>query len=162
MSDDVEARVLSVLFRAAGERYAIAAADVVKVAQCGHVCPAPRLPSCILGVTQLRGRIVTAFDVVTLLDGGARRVIDSEHAWLLLLDRGAKNLGLVADAVDEIVPAEAGRLVKARIDHARLTYVFGAAHALEFDAPDRVGTIAADFLERGESFLVRDETAARG
>ena len=63
---------------------------------------------------------------------------------------------------DEIVPAEAGRLVKARIDHARLTYVFGAAHALEFDAPDRVGTSAADFLERGESFLVRDETAARG
>ena len=50
----------------------------------------------------------------------------------------------------------------ARVDHARLTYVYGAAHALEFDAPDRVGTIAADFLERGESFLVRDETAARG
>jgi chemotaxis signal transduction protein len=109
VSDDVEARVLSVLFRAGGERYAIPAGDVLKVAQCGHVCPAPRLPSCILGVTQLRGRIVTAFDVVTLLDGGARRVINSDHAWLLLLDRGAKNLGLVADAVDEIVPVRMPR-----------------------------------------------------
>jgi pimeloyl-ACP methyl ester carboxylesterase len=63
---------------------------------------------------------------------------------------------------DKIVPASSGQLIKSKIDRSRLTYIFGAAHALEFDAPDRVGGIASDFLERGESFLVRDPELARG
>jgi pimeloyl-ACP methyl ester carboxylesterase len=60
---------------------------------------------------------------------------------------------------EQIIPVETGHLLKTKIPHSHLTYVFGAAHAIEFDQPERVGTLVADFLERGESFIVR-ETAA--
>ena len=61
---------------------------------------------------------------------------------------------------EEVIPVEAGHLLKAKIPQSHLTYIFGAAHAVEFDQPKLVGTLVADFLERGESFLVRDPQAA--
>ncbi len=61
---------------------------------------------------------------------------------------------------EQIIPIETGHLLKAKIPHSHLTYVFGAAHAVEFDQPARVGTLVADFLERGESFIVRETAVA--
>jgi pimeloyl-ACP methyl ester carboxylesterase len=62
---------------------------------------------------------------------------------------------ILMGAQDELIPAETGRLLKARLPHSHLTYVFEAAHALEIDQPERVARIIMDFLDRGESFLVR-------
>jgi pimeloyl-ACP methyl ester carboxylesterase len=57
---------------------------------------------------------------------------------------------------DEITPAEeAGRRLKAGIPHSHLSFIYGAAHALEFDQPQRVARLVASFLERGEAFVVR-------
>ena len=61
---------------------------------------------------------------------------------------------------EQIIPLETGQLLKAKIPHSHLTYVFGAAHAIEFDQPQRVGALIADFLERGESFIVREPQVA--
>jgi len=61
---------------------------------------------------------------------------------------------------EQIIPVETGHLLKSKIPHSHLTYVFGAAHAIEFDQPKRVGTLVADFLERGESFIVRESQVA--
>lgn len=62
---------------------------------------------------------------------------------------------ILMGAQDELIPADTGRLLKNRLPHSHLTYVFEAAHALEFDQPERVARIIMDFLDRGESFLVR-------
>ncbi len=61
---------------------------------------------------------------------------------------------------ERVIPIEAGHLLKSRIPQSHLTYVFGAAHAVEFDQPDLVGRLIADFLERGESFIVRESDVA--
>lgn len=61
---------------------------------------------------------------------------------------------------DTIIPAETGHLLKGSIPQSHLTYIHGAAHALEFDQPRRVGALALDFLDRGECFLVREKTSA--
>ncbi len=93
--------VLCLLFRSAGERYAVKAQDVLKVIGHSRLCRLPRLPKAILGITHHRGRIVTVFDAsVLLLAGPVRPKTDS--ARVLVLDRGARNLGLLVDAVDEI------------------------------------------------------------
>jgi pimeloyl-ACP methyl ester carboxylesterase len=63
---------------------------------------------------------------------------------------------IVMGEQERVIPIEAGHLLKARIAHSHLTYVFDAAHAIEFDQPELVGRLVADFLERGESFIVRD------
>ncbi|HUZ66189.1 MAG TPA: alpha/beta hydrolase [Beijerinckiaceae bacterium] len=62
---------------------------------------------------------------------------------------------ILMGAQDELIPPETGRLLKSRLPHAHLTYVFEAGHALEIDQPDRVFRIIVDFLDRGESFLVK-------
>jgi hypothetical protein len=48
----------------------------------------------------------------------------------------------------------------AGLANAHLSFIYGAAHALEFDAPDRVGPLIASFLERGEAFVVPTLDAA--
>lgn len=56
---------------------------------------------------------------------------------------------------EEVVPVEdAGRRLKSGIPHSHLSYIYGAAHAVEFDQPDRVARLVGAFLERGEAFLV--------
>jgi pimeloyl-ACP methyl ester carboxylesterase len=76
-----------------------------------------------------------------------------------LPDITARSL-IVMGEQERVIPLEAAHLLKARIPHSHLTYVFGAAHAIEFDQPELVGRLVADFLERGESFIVREPDAA--
>jgi pimeloyl-ACP methyl ester carboxylesterase len=71
----------------------------------------------------------------------------------------ARSLVLMGTA-DKVVPAETGQLLKGSLTGCFLTYVWDAAHALEFDQPKRVSTIMLDFLDRGESFLVRPASSA--
>ncbi len=62
--------------------------------------------------------------------------------------------------LDKIIPASSGQLLKNHIAHSHLTYIWDAAHALEFDQPQRVSALTLDFLDRGESFLVRPAAGA--
>ncbi|MDF2115738.1 alpha/beta hydrolase [Roseiarcaceae bacterium H3SJ34-1] len=61
---------------------------------------------------------------------------------------------------DGIIPRESGHLLKAGIPQSHLTYIWGAAHAIEFDQPKRASALILDFLDRGESFLVRQAAGA--
>lgn len=62
---------------------------------------------------------------------------------------------------DEVTPAEdVGRRLKAGIAHSHLSYIYGAAHAVEFDQPERVARLVGAFLERGEAFVVRTADVA--
>ncbi len=63
---------------------------------------------------------------------------------------------IVFGTKDEISPSDkAGPRLKTGIKRSHLTFVYDAAHALEFDQPERVGRLVTAFLERGEGFLVR-------
>jgi hypothetical protein len=57
------------------------------------------------------------------------------------------------------VPVITAHRLKAGIANAHLSFIYGAAHALEFDAPARVAPLVAGFLERGEAFVVRSPAA---
>jgi pimeloyl-ACP methyl ester carboxylesterase len=63
---------------------------------------------------------------------------------------------------DEVIPIEVGRRLQAGIAQSHLSYIYGAAHALEFDQPQRVARLVGAFLERGEGFLVRQSDATYG
>lgn len=67
---------------------------------------------------------------------------------------------ILMGALDKIVPRETGHVLKAGLPRSHLTYIWGAAHAIEFDQPQRTSTIVLDFLDRGESFLVRQAAPA--
>ena len=77
-----------------------------------------------------------------------------------LLQIKARTL-LLFGTKDEVTPAEdVGRRLKAGIAHSHLSYVYGAAHAVEFDQPERVARLVGAFLERGEAFVVRTADVA--
>lgn len=61
--------------------------------------------------------------------------------------------------LDVRVPESGVRLLKSRIPHSQLVYVYDAAHSLEVDQPDRVGGLIEDFLLRGEAFIVNQKSA---
>lgn len=104
-------RALSVIFRLGDETFVLPASDVIKIIETKRINRLPRLPRAILGITQHRGRVVTVVDLRAVLfadfDGVGRAV--PRHA--LLIDRGARNAGILADAIEEIAPV---RLVGAR------------------------------------------------
>ena len=61
---------------------------------------------------------------------------------------------------DTVAPVIVAHRIKAGIANSHLTFIYGAAHALEFDAPERVGPLISRFLERGEAFVVPTPDAA--
>lgn len=55
---------------------------------------------------------------------------------------------------DGIVPKESARLLREKIPHAHLIYVYDAAHSVDTDQPERYTQVVGDFLSRGEAFIV--------
>ena len=126
-------QALCVLFRSAGERYALKAEDVLKVIGAVRLCRLPRLPKAILGITHLRGRIVTVFDASVLLLGGPVRPT-TDQARVLVFDRGSRNVGLLVDAVDEIQTLKLqGRPVEGIPSLAVVQHQGQAIHAIDAD-----------------------------
>jgi chemotaxis signal transduction protein len=103
-------RVLSVVFRLGSETYVLPAADVIKIIETKRINRLPRLPEPILGITQHRGRVVTVVDLHAVLfgpsaSGGVDRPVPKH---VLLLDRGQRNAGIIADVIEEIAPVRLG------------------------------------------------------
>jgi pimeloyl-ACP methyl ester carboxylesterase len=55
---------------------------------------------------------------------------------------------------DEIIPSESSQLYVHRIPKSYRIFIFGAAHSLPVAAYHQFVTLATDFLQRGEGFVV--------
>ena len=87
--------------------------------------------------------------------------ISLDQALLEALPRIKARTLILFGTKDEVCPVEkTGRRLKAGITHSHLSFIYGAAHALEYDQPERVARLIGAFLERGEAFLVRNPEAA--
>ena len=67
---------------------------------------------------------------------------------------------IVIGTKDTVVPVITAHRLKAGIAQSHLSFIYGAAHALELDAPAQVAPLVSGFLERGEAFVVRSPDAA--
>jgi len=76
-----------------------------------------------------------------------------------LPDIKARTLTILATK-DEMIPAKTGHVLKEKIPHSHLTYVYDAAHGIESDQPERMLRLVTAFLERGEAFIVNAGDAA--
>jgi len=61
---------------------------------------------------------------------------------------------------DRMIPKESVQLLKGRLPHAYLVYIWDAAHSIEVDQPERVLAVLKSFLERSEGFMVNWGTLA--
>jgi len=61
---------------------------------------------------------------------------------------------------DRMIPKESVQLLKSRLPHAYLVYIWDAAHSIEVDQPERMLAVLTSFLQRSEGFMVNWGTLA--
>jgi pimeloyl-ACP methyl ester carboxylesterase len=86
--------------------------------------------------------------------------IDFDEALQAALGQIKARTLVVMGTKDTVAPVAVAHRIKAGVASSHLSFIYGAAHSLEFDAPERVGPLISAFLERGEAFVVPRNDAA--
>ncbi len=96
-----EDALLVSVFHLGNAMFGIPAAQIQEVVQMGSVTPVHHAPLFIVGIRNLRGKIVTVVDLGILLElGGAIRSADSR---ILIVDSDGELVGLLVDRVDDTI-----------------------------------------------------------
>lgn len=108
------------------ERFAVQLSQVRTVVMPRPLSRVPRAPAPMLGIMNLRGRVVSVVDLGMLLGHPSGKA----HGKVLLIDRGRTELGLAVGEVTGIAPLE-----------ARLRAPEGAPRFVTAVAQDAQGTV---------------------
>lgn len=103
----VERSVFTVV--AAGETLGIPIASVRTIFRAQGITPIPLAPSEVLGLVNLRGKIVTAISLRTRL--GVARFPETGFPLAVGLEHRGEDFALVVDEVREVVPLPEGRQI---------------------------------------------------
>ena len=96
-----EDALLVSVFHLGNAMFGIPAAQIQEVVQMGSVTPVHHAPAFVVGIRNLRGRIVTVIDLGTRLElGEAARSADSR---ILIVDSEGELVGLLVDRVDDTI-----------------------------------------------------------
>jgi pimeloyl-ACP methyl ester carboxylesterase len=89
------------------------------------------------------------------------RAPDDPDSELLAKIASIDKLALILHGTaDRMIPKESVQLLKSRMPHSYLVYVWDAAHAIEVDQPERMLSLVEGFLRRSEGFMVNWGTLA--
>jgi purine-binding chemotaxis protein CheW len=91
-----------ILLRVAGSDYALPLGCVVEVVRMAALTPAPGGPGQVLGLLDLRGRVVPVMDLRTRL--GQAEGESGLSTPICVVEAGGRAFGLVADAVTDVRP----------------------------------------------------------
>ena len=101
----------TLVFRVAAERFAIDLAAVEEAIELPSVHHLPEMPEHLLGVFELRGRLVPVYSPQRVL----RVALAHEAAAVLVLRAGEKRLGLAVDDVDDVLTIDGASVRRAPI-----------------------------------------------
>lgn len=90
-----------VTFSLADETYAIDVLQVQEVLKMTDIAPVPGVPDYILGIINLRGDVVTVIDARRRMSLPFREPDDASR--IVIIDVGHQNVGILVDAVAEVV-----------------------------------------------------------
>lgn len=97
-----------VTFSLAEETYAIDVLQVQEVLRMTEIAPVPGVPDYILGIINLRGDVVTVIDARRRMSLPAREPDDVSRIVVIDVDR--QNVGILVDAVAEVVQIAPGSI----------------------------------------------------
>lgn len=99
-------------FQLGSEAYAIGILGIKEIIEYGQVTPVPMMPSSIRGVINLRGAVVPVVDLACRFGGEPSRL--SRRSCIVILevgvDEGVQVIGIVVDAVHEVVQIDAAQI----------------------------------------------------
>jgi len=90
-----------VIFRLGAEEYGIGIVRVSGIIRYETATPVPKAPDSVLGVINLRGRVIPIVDLCERLGRG--RLVPSAHSRIIVVDAEAGSVGLAVDEASEVV-----------------------------------------------------------
>ena len=116
-----------VVLELAGEAYGIEIGRVQEIIRLQPITRVPNGPSCIEGVTNLRGRVIPVLDLRQRF--GLQVSAPTRRSRIVVAEMGEHTLGLVVDGVSEVlaVPAGAVEPPSILVTTADSTYLRGVA-----------------------------------
>src|SRR5262245_19962235 len=90
-----------VVFELDGREFALPIEDIAEILQMVLITPVPEVPPWVAGVVNLRGRVIPVIDLRTRL--GIEPRTPSLNTPLLIAEQGTRKLGLIADAVRDVI-----------------------------------------------------------
>lgn len=93
-----EAEILK--FKVSGKHYAINVVKVKEILPLRQLTPVPNVPKAVLGITLIRGEVVSIVDLHMVLEGKTQDDFKPEHSKILLCEF---NQTVVAFLVDEVI-----------------------------------------------------------
>jgi len=143
------ARLMEILeFSLGPERYAFETSFVREVFPLTEITPLPGVPPYILGVVNVRGRILSVMDIRRLLDFANVGLTNLNKA--IILHNGDMELAVLADEVAGVyaIDGDEGQRALATLSGRREEYLKGVTQ-------DRVVVLDAEKLLASEDLLVR-------
>lgn len=150
---DLTARRVELLeileFTLGKERYAFPSSFVREVFPLAEITPLPGLPSYVLGVVNVRGRILSVMDIRRLLEFANVGLTNLNKA--IILYNGEMELAVLADEVTGVygVDLDEGQHTLPTLSGTRERYLQGVTK-------DRVVVLSAEKLLASEDLLVRE------
>lgn len=99
-------------FRCMNTALALPISSVREIIEYGHLTAVPMMPSYVLGVINLRGNVVPVVDLAARFGAGA--TVLGRRTCIIILELGGEGtqhlVGLVVDAVDEVLDIEQGQI----------------------------------------------------
>lgn len=142
------ANVLEILeFTLGKERYAFASSCVREVFPLTEITPLPGLPAHVLGVVNVRGRILSVMDIRRLLDFGNVGLTNLNKA--IILHHGDMELAVLADEVTGVyaIDVDEGQRTLPTLSTSQEAYLYGVT-------TDRVVVLDAEKLLASKDLLV--------
>ncbi len=123
--------IRSCTFRVGGDCFAIASDRVTEVIRQGHVARVPLAPEGVLGLVQLRGRIVPVIDLADRL--GIVRAAAGRAGTHLIVEAQGDHYGMLVDEMLDVVDIPTDRIehpTDAAVSHEAVVGVFAAPERL--------------------------------
>lgn len=139
-------------FALAQEKYAVESSFVREIHALANLTPLPCTPEFVLGVVNLRGKIVSVVDIKTFFDLPEKGLTDLNK--VIVLESETMCFGILADAVSGVrrVPAAAIQPSLPTLTGIRDQYLKGIT-------PERAIILDAAELLRDQSIVVQEQIA---
>jgi purine-binding chemotaxis protein CheW len=150
-AEDEDGQLVEIVeFTLGPEHYAFPSSEVQEVFHLTEITPLPSVPPFVLGVTNVRGRVLSVIDIRRLLDFGDTGLTNLNQAIILQSER--MELAVLADAVVGVYASDQGKwqTTMPTLTGKREEYLRGVT-------AERVVVLDAEKLLGSEDMLVGSE-----
>jgi purine-binding chemotaxis protein CheW len=129
-AEEVSDSIAMLLFRISDEWYSVRASYVREIFQEYVVTPVPCTPEFILGVTNVRGEILSVTDPAKLMSIGSIEGVEGVHPPAVVITHDGVATALVVDEIGDITEVGSGAIEPpvSIIDRAQAEFISGSVH----------------------------------